>query len=140
MPIKLNTILLEAGLPLEDVRLLRHQDKNAKRGRTPYELWRDDRPKFELYQSIQSIQNRSKLNVSYWAALVVNLNSETMFVGLYSAKYRGLLERDTPAPHMDAIDKAGTCDVFELTLQDTLGDLIGKLFIEWGPGARSWVQ
>jgi hypothetical protein len=36
-----NTILREAGLPLKDIRLIRHKDKSAKRGYTPYELWRD---------------------------------------------------------------------------------------------------
>ena len=44
MPIMFNTILREVGLPLTDVRLIRHKDKRATRGRTPYELWRDNRP------------------------------------------------------------------------------------------------
>jgi len=140
MPIMFNTILLEVGLPLKEVRLIRHKDKRAKRGHTPYELWRDNRPQFELYQSTQSIPNRSKLNAPHWAVFVVNLNEETMFAGLYSVKYRGLLEQDTPMPHMDGIDKAGSCDLYDLTLQDTLNDLIGKLFIDWGPGALAWVQ
>jgi hypothetical protein len=43
-------------------------------------------------------------------------------------------------PQMDGIDKAGSCDVYDLTLQDPLSDLIGKLFIEWGLGAIAWVQ
>lgn len=140
MPILFNTVLLEIGLPLADVRLVRHKDKRAKRGRTPYELWRDDRPQFELYQSTQSIPNRHKLNAPYWAVFVVNLSDETMFAGLYAVKYRGLLEEDTPMPHMDGIDKAESCDVYDLTLQPALSDLIGKLFIEWGPGALAWVQ
>jgi hypothetical protein len=42
MPIMFNSVLREAGLPLKDVILLRHQDQRAERGRTPYELWRDD--------------------------------------------------------------------------------------------------
>ncbi|MCD6328296.1 hypothetical protein J7M28_12215 [bacterium] len=140
MPIMLNTILLGAGLPLKDVRLLRHQDRRAKRGRTPYELWLYDRPKFELYQSIQKIPRRRSLNTSYWAVFVVNLKAETMFAGLYYAKYRELLKRDTPSPCIDDVDKAGDRDVFELTLQDTLSDLIGNLIIDWGPGKRAWVQ
>ena len=140
MPIMLNTILREAGLPLTDVRLIRHKDKRATRGRTPYELWRDNRPQFELYQSTQRISNRKKLTAPDWAVFVVNLNDETMFAGLYVAKYRGLLKKDTPMPHMDGIDKAGSCDVYKLTLQDTLSDFIGKLFIDWGPGALAWVQ
>jgi hypothetical protein len=135
-----NTILREAGLPLNDIRLIRHKDKRAKRGFTPYELWRDNRPQFENYQSTQSISNRPKLNAPYWAVFVVNLSDETMFAGLYSVNYRGLLEKDTPMPHMDGIDKAGSCDVYDLKLQDKLQDLIGKIFIDWGPGALAWVQ
>jgi hypothetical protein len=140
MPIMFNTILRETSLTLKDVRLVRHKDKRAKRGRTPYELWRDNRPQFELYQSTQNILNRKKLTAPYWAVFVVNLNDETMFAGLYAVKYRGLLEQDTPRPHMDGIDKAGSCDVYDLTLQETLNDYIGKLFIDWGPGALAWVQ
>ncbi|HUL19955.1 MAG TPA: GIY-YIG nuclease family protein [Thermodesulfobacteriota bacterium] len=140
MPIMFNTILREAGLPLNDIRLIRHKDKRAKRGFTPYELWRDNRPQFENYQSTQSISNRPKLNAPYWAVFIVNLSDETMFAGLYAVNYRGLLEKDTPMPHMDGIDKAGSCDVYDLKLQDKLQDLIGKVFIDWGPGALAWVQ
>ena len=43
-------------------------------------------------------------------------------------------------PHKDGIDKAGSCDVYDLTLQDTLSDFIGTLLIDWGPGALAWVQ
>jgi hypothetical protein len=140
MPIMFNTILREAGLPLADVRLIRHKDKRATKGRTPYELWRDNRPQFELYQSIQRIQSRKKFIVPYWAVFIVNLNDDTMFTGLYAVRYRGLLEQDTPKPHMEGIDKAGSCDVYDLTLKDTLSDLIGRLFINWGNAALAWVQ
>src|SRR5262244_1235300 len=119
MPIMFNTILREAGLPLTAVRLIRHKDKRAARGRTPYELWRDNRPQFELYQSLQSIPNRKKLTAPYWAVFIVNLNDETMFAGVYAVRYRGLLEHDTPRPHMDGLDEAGSGDMYDLTLQDT---------------------
>lgn len=140
MPIMFNTILRETGLSLKDIRLIRHKDKRAKRGLTPYELWRDNRPQFENYQSVQSISNRAKLKAPYWAVFVVNLSDETMFAGIYKVNYRGLLEKDTPMPHMDGIDKAGSCDSYDLTLQESLNDLIGKLFIDWGRGALAWVQ
>jgi hypothetical protein len=140
MPIMFNMILRENGLPLAEIRLIKHKDRRAAKGRTPYELWRDDRKKFERYQSTQNILNRSKLFAPFWASFVVNLNGEVMFVGIYAVKYRGLLERDTPQPHMDGIDKAGSCDVYDLALQEKLTDLIGKLFIDWGRGALAWVQ
>lgn len=140
MPIMFNTILQEAGLQLPSVRLLRHKDNKAKKGSTPYELWRDNRPLFELYQSTQSIVNRPKFAAPYWASFVVNPNDETMFAGIYAVEYRGLLAKDRPRPHMDGIDKAGSLDDYGLTLQETLSDLIGKLIIEWGAGALAWVQ
>ena len=141
MPIMLNTLLTAAGLPLGEVRLLRHKDKRATKGRNPYELWRDNRPQFELYQSSQSIDNRKKLTAPYWAVFIVNLKDETMFGGVYRVKYRGLWEQDTPMPHIEGgIEKAGSCDGYDLTLDAAMADLIGKLFIEWGPGALAWVQ
>jgi hypothetical protein len=48
MPIMFNTILREVVPALTDVRLLRHKDTRATRGRSPYELWRDNRPQFEI--------------------------------------------------------------------------------------------
>jgi hypothetical protein len=41
---------------------------------------------------------------------------------------------------MDGIDKAGSCHVYDLTLEEHLKDLIGRLVIDWGPGDRSWIQ
>ncbi len=143
MPIMLNTILREAGLSLTGVRLIchnRHKASRATKGRTPYELWRDNPPQFELYQSTQRIRNRKKLTAPYWAVFVADLNGDTMFAGLYAVRYRDLLEQDTPKPHTNGVDKARSCDIYDLTLQDTLRDLIGKMFIDWGPGALAWVQ
>ena len=141
MPIMFNTLLEAAGLSLPDVRLLRHKDKRATRRRSVYELWRDNRPQFELYQSGQSFENRSKLEARYWAVFIVNLNEETMFGGLYRVKYRGLWERDTPAPQTGGETwKAGGCDAWDLSLDEALNDLIGRLFVDWGPGERAWIQ
>jgi hypothetical protein len=141
MPIMFNTLLQEAGLPLTDVRLLRHKDERSTKGRSPYELWRDDRAQFELYQSGQNKDKRQILTAPYWAVFIVNLNDETMFGGIYRVKYRGLWKTATPSPHIEGdIIEAGSCDEYKLTLQSVLNDQIGKLFIEWGPGARAWVQ
>jgi len=135
-----NSILTEAGLNPADVRLLRHKDKKALKGRSPYELWRDDRQAFHLYQSLQNIAIRTRLNAPYWASFVVILSDRNMFVGIYRVEYIGLLDKDTPMPHNDLVDKAGSCDEYNLTLENTLNDYIGKLFIEWGLGYKAWVQ
>ncbi len=140
MPLTFNTILREANIPLGDVRLVRHQDQRSEKGRTPYELWRDNRPHFELYQSHQSIENRKYLKAGRWASFVGTPTGETLFIGLYRVKYRGPLAKDTRWPHADGVDKAGSCDVYKLTLEVGLADLEGKLFIEWGTGKRRWIQ
>ena len=140
MPIMFNTILRQAGLDPSEVRLVRHKHNDAIKGRRPYELWRDDRKKFEQYQSIQAIRNRRKFTAPHWAVFVVNYADETMFAGLYHAKYRGPLEKDAPRPHANGYDKAGQVDIYDLRLQDKLSDMTGRLFIDWGRGALAWVQ
>lgn len=140
MPIMFNTILREAGISPKDVRLIRHKDSRAKKGYTPYELWRDDRAYFEKYQSIQDFHNRPKINAPYWAVFIVNFSKEVMFAGLYSVKNRKVLDHDIPSVHLDEIYKARSRDLYELELQDSLSEFIGKLFIDWGQGALAWIQ
>jgi hypothetical protein len=41
---------------------------------------------------------------------------------------------------MDEVWKAGSSDVYNLTLARPLEDLIGKLFIDWGSAFRTWIQ
>ena len=140
MPLTFNMILREAGIPFSDVRLLRHKDQRSAKYRTIYELWRDDRPQFESYQSNQKIKSRTRFSSPYWASFVGTPGNETLFVGLYAVQYLGLLQEDRQKPHMDGVDKAGSCDVYALTLDERFRDLDGKLYIEWGEGKRSWVQ
>ena len=141
MPLLFNSLLAQLGLSPENVILLRHQDKRSTPGRTPYELWRDNRPAFENYQSCQTVENRSKFSrASYWASFVATPNGDTMFVGLYSAAYRGVLTEDTPKPQNDEVDLAGSCDVYNLEIDSRAIDLEGRVFIEWGDGTRAWVQ
>jgi hypothetical protein len=140
MPIMFNTVLLAADFNLSDVRLLRHKDRRATKGHTPYELWRDSREMFELYQATQSVNNESRLLAPYWASFVGTPNGETLFAGIYAVKNQGLLEEDVPRIHMDGVDEAGSYHFYELTPEPGLGDLIGKLLIDWGPGAKAWIQ
>ena len=113
---------------------------DTAKGRNPYELWRDDRQRFEFYQSTQQVKNRAKLTTRYWASFVGTPGDETLFVGIYRVKSRRLLDVDAPMPHRDGVDKAGTCDVYDLTLERRLRDLGGRLLIDWGPGKRSWIR
>lgn len=140
MPIMLNAILLDAGFHPADVRLLRHKDSKAAKGRGPYELWRDERAVFEQYQSSQKTGDRSRLKAPYWASFVGTPSGETLFVGIYSVQYQCLLLEDRPRELRDGVNKAGSHDLYTLTLEAALGDLIGRLFIDWGPGTRAWIQ
>ena len=141
MPIFFNSLLEQFGILPTTVILLRHQDKSATRGRTPYGLWRDDRTAFELYQRFQTLENRSKFSrAPFWASFVATPDGATMFVGMYAATYEGLLAEDTPMPHREGVDVAGTRDCYRLVLDPRFSDLQGKLFIDWGDGTRAWVQ
>lgn len=141
MPIRFNGIIKDHGLVLKDIRLVRHKDQRSSPGRSPYELWRDDPNAFHDYQSIQRISNRKKFSAPFWAVFVADAFDDTMFVGLYSASYHGLLRHDQPQPHVvGGVDLAGSCDIYNLELDDRLRDLIGRLIIDWGPGERAWVQ
>jgi hypothetical protein len=94
MPIMFNTILLANGFAAGDVRLLRHKDRRAAKGQTPYEVWRDNLQQFELYQATQAIGNESKLSARYWASFVGAPSDQTLFVGIYAVGNRRLLEQD----------------------------------------------
>jgi hypothetical protein len=122
------------------VRLLRHKDSHAKKGHTIYELWQNNRQKFDQYQMIQSFVNESKLRASFWASFIGTPDNETLFVGIYGVKEWRLLDYDVPRPHADGVDVARSCNIYELVLEERLDDLIGRLLIDWGPGYRAWIQ
>jgi len=140
MPLRFNALLHQAGLDPAAVRLLRHQDARSAKGRTPYALWRDDRPAFETYQEGQSFSNRAKLRGDYWASFVVSPGGETLLAGFYQARYVGVNTEARAWPHTEGSDPPGSCDVYALTLDDRLNDLAGRLVIAWGDAERAWIQ
>ena len=140
MPLRFNALLAQADIVPAAVRLLRHQDSRAAKGKTPYELWRDDRSAFEIYQEGQSFGNRTKLRADYWASFVVTPAGETLLAGFYGCRYVGVNETERRWPHADGVDPVGSCDVYGLTLDPRLSDLEGRLIIAWGEGERSWIQ
>lgn len=140
MTLRFNTLLASVGVAPASVRLLRHQDSRSERGRSPYELWRDDRPAFETYQEGQGFVHRPRLNGDYWAAFVVSPAGETLLAGLYAARYLGVNTADRIWPHTEGRDLAGTCDLYELIPDARLRELEGRLVIDWGEGKRTWIQ
>ena len=138
MRLTFNRLLDVEGISPEQVQLVRHQDARAGDTTSPYDLWVDKNPGFELYQSIQSRQVFRIDEGSLIASFVVTPAAETLFVGLYEVHGLG-----TAAP--GTRDPVGGHDVTGLYLYDLRRDprlafYIGKVVIEWGAGYRSWVQ
>lgn len=143
MPLMFNTLLEEAGFHLEDVRLVRHKDKRAARGVTPYDLWCDEhtRPLFERYQSVQAFHKEKILNAGYWAVFLGTPSNETLFVGVYEVEGWGKLKHGQEVPTRPGErDKRGSGNEYSLRLLPELQEYIGKLVIDWGPGALQFTQ
>lgn len=142
MSIMFNMLLAQAEIPAEKVILIRHQDNRADKGRSPYELWRDDRVMFEDYQSHQGFGNHAKFSrATKWASFVGAPDGKTLFVGMYDTLYRGVLEHDRQCPwRKGVVEPAGSHDVYDLKLDETFREFDGKLFVDWGDGTRAWVQ
>jgi len=141
MPKVFNTLLREAGLELKHVRLVRHKDKRAAKGHTPFDLWHDDREQFESYQSTQGFHKRKTLNAKYWAVFLGTPDGETLFIGLYEVEYLGRLKENRPNPSQPGvIERKGKVDEYRLKRLSELKEFIGKLVIDWGPGKRAWAQ
>lgn len=139
MAILFNMLLDGADIDPADVRLLRHKDGRAAPGRTPYDLWRDDRPAFERYQSVQS-GKRALFQSPLWAIFVGTPAGETLFVGLRRVRYLGRNVETITWPHADGVDPPGTVDTYELQDDARMAEFEGRVVIDWGPGERAWVQ
>jgi len=135
-----NTVLRATGIAPKSVLLMRHQDPRALTGRSIYRLWRDDRPAFEDYQSRQKRDTRRKLERPYWASFVATPQGETLFAGFYRVGSSRPSPADWTAPHSGVVIAAGHDNIFDLTPATELSDLSGLLYVDWGPGLRSWVQ
>jgi hypothetical protein len=140
MPLSFNLLLSNAGLDPKEVSLLRHQDGRARRGRSIYQLWRDDRAVFEDYQSRQRRGAKLKFNRPLWASFVAAPDGETLFAGLYRIGAPHASDADWQAPHSGEIVPAGADHVFPFERLNALSEFVGLLTVDWGGGARSWVQ
>lgn len=134
--IKFNYLLTSAGIDLTKVRLVRHQDNRAPRGRTPYDLWRAQNGEFERYQAIQHRDVFS--SASTIASFVASPLNETIFVGLYEVLDKHL----APLGTLDPVGGHDVSGLFEYKMipDMRLDSYAGRLLIEWGSGARAWVQ
>jgi hypothetical protein len=133
-----NVLLNAAGISPEGVRLLRHQDNRMRKGWTTYNLWRRDPSEFRRYEATQ--QPDKFRDATHVASFVVDPSDDVVFVGL-SAIISGQLNANTE--HFDYVGETlppGTVYQYQLERDVRFAHLEGKLVIDWGPGARSWVQ
>lgn len=141
MPIRFNTLLAEAGIAPERVLLVRHQDHRAGEGRSPYALWRDERPSFELYQSHQNVaDHRILAGGDIWASFVGTADGGTLFVGLYRARCRGEGAADLRLGDALGIALAGPLERYDLESLPELAEYAGRLVIDWGEAPRVRIQ
>ena len=134
-----NDLLRKAGYRLERIRLLRHKEPGAVRGRSPYELWRDDRPAFDVYQTQHGQKPHESLaGATHLASFVGTPQGETMFVGFYRSKYIGLSQTEILSPTTNE-KWSGSVHLYDIALEEFLSEYIGRLFIQWD-GARAYIR
>lgn len=134
------TLLKEAGIELGLVRLLRHAKGGGRPGIHPFVAWRDERDRFEAYQSFQAARRRRFFNAPLWASFVAIPGNDALFVGLYSA---ALAKTEIPSfvcPLTGRIIPNAEADQYHVNKSGHLSDFGGKLIVDWGIGALSWAQ
>ena len=141
MKLYFNTLLEQAGIDPADVRLLRHH-KVYQGGRTPYSLWRDDRPEFERYQSSQPVGRKAYFNSPYWASFVVPPDGSTLFAGLYKISGYEPVAADwvDPLARQTSAQIGKDLNIYRFERLSEFEPLAARLKVEWGGGARQWVQ
>jgi hypothetical protein len=137
MVLTFNAILEGIDIDPQGVRLLRHTPDRYF-GRTLYTLWRDGHPDFLTYQSMQNVKTRERLNALYWASFVVTPSRSVLFVGLFQVALAGMW----PVGSVDPVTRhdATGLDRYDLSLVEASTPYIGRVYIEWGGSAISWVQ
>lgn len=141
MPFRFNTLLSDAGIVSNQVRLLRHQPKVGLRWLN--DVWHSDRALFENFQSLQLVAKRAHFARPYWAAFIGTWDGRTLFAGIYEVGAPRTIEDVSIAPISGQTEPAGTLDRYPFRHLDALKAYEGRLFVEWDGGAsgrRAWVQ
>lgn len=136
MALQFSTLLEQAGIPLKDTWLLRHQDKRGGKGKTPYQLWRAQDGSLERYQQIQS---RDVFKPGKWlATFVATPLGETLFTGLYHVDSVGVVADGV----LDPVSGSDVSGLFEYGIRpvEELSEYAGRLTIDWGGGFQAWKQ
>jgi len=134
-----NDVLRSEGIEPAKVRLVRHID-TSRRSPTIYAAWRSPNGR-RLVETYQRIQRRNVFSVGdFVAGFVVTPRprSETLFIGIYLVTARGKCEAGARDP-IYGNDVAGM-NRYDLVRDAKLARYEEHLSIDWGPGAKAWVQ
>lgn len=140
MLLTFQNLLIEAGIPPVDARLLRHAKGSGTPGMHPYVAWRDHRNLFDEYQVRQVAGSRRFFSAPYWAAFLATPSRETMFVGLYRVEIAEAASAANTCPLTGRQNAEGFTDCYTLLKVDEFQPFEGKLFVQWGEGALAWKQ
>lgn len=132
-----NSLITEAGLPVNGLSLVRHQEIAPNTRLTPFGLWCRNDGSFEQYQAIQRAHAFGSARTL--AAFVVSHRKETIFAGLYSVEGHRINDSAQHCPLRNTETPAGL-STYDLRMMPDLADLRGRLIIDWGEGTRAWVQ
>ena len=130
-----NDLLILNAIDPAAVRLARHQDRRLRPGHL-YATWRNDRPAFEQYQSVQP--KKKFPTGDLLASFIVTEARKTVFVGMYE----GGDISTCPPGSLDPILKQDVSGQVRhhLELTDAMGEYRDRLVVDWGTGNRAWVQ
>lgn len=131
-----NNLLTSAGLDPKCVKLMRHTSKAGDIRLT----WLNDIKTLELFQSTQEAKSRKDFIRPYWASFIGHSGTQTLFVGIYTAKFIGPVEKPFYEP-LSKTDITGTVfDAYACELTPLLAEYRGRLSVEWGGGWIRWAQ
>lgn len=138
--ITLFQLLKHYGIDTERVRLVRHGNKEIP----ILETFRNDRKKFEAYQSFQKPGKFG--DASHITVFAPSIGTSALFLGLWNIKTTILTDDLTSKLHA-VIDnyhfpKSWHHDHawYDLRLNLGIGELSERLIIEWGSATIAWVQ
>lgn len=63
-----------------------------------------------------------------------------MFIGIYAAAYVGRSTDVTVFATTGEDRPPGALHIYKVEAQDILSNYVGRLFVDWGPGTKSWIQ
>ena len=129
-----NDILTFSGVEPAEVKILRHGTDDPR----TYDAWRNDRERFEGYQSRQ---DRSEIpDKGYVASFVVNRAGKNIFAGLYRIGASTVAPDGDVDPLTGHISGDGKRRIYELARVGGWEQYEGRLVIDWptGNAGRLW--